>query len=165
MTSGHGRGFCFAPPSWPARYEVFVNTWPTLSPAHAGALAARMLILEEDCREIERNLDGFHGILYEYAGEIPEYAKQRMREILAEILDKLEAIGLELGLRKQVVELDRLIESRLSRIWVTLHESKTHGLRGYGVVPEDLENYLDPRMDGILSLVKDLGETLREAKR
>jgi len=98
-----------------------VNTLPTVSPAHAGALAARMLILEEDCRDIERHLDGFRGILYEYAGEIPESAKQRMRETLAEILDKLEVISLELGLRKQVVELDRLIESRLSRIWVTLH--------------------------------------------
>ena len=136
-----------------------------ISPAHAGALAARMLILEEDCREIERNLDGFRGILYEYAGEIPQATKEQMRSILAEILEKLESISLELGLRKQVIELDKLIESRLSRIWVTLHESKSRGLRGYGVVPEDLKKYLDPRMDGILSLVTDLRETLREAKR
>jgi hypothetical protein len=124
-----------------------------------------MLILEEDCREIERNLDGFHGILYEYAGEIPEAAKERLRAILAEILDKLESISLELGLRKQVVELDKLIESRLSRIWVTLHESKSRGLRGYGAVPEELKAYLDPRMDGILSLLTQLRETLRETKK
>jgi len=136
-----------------------------ISPAHAGALAARMLILEEDCREIERNLDGFHGILYEYAGEIPETTKQRMREMLAEILEKLGSISLELGLRKQVVELDKLIESRLSRIWVTLHESKSRGLRGYGEVPEDLKKYLDARMDGILSLLTHLREMLREAKK
>jgi hypothetical protein len=135
-----------------------------ISPAHAGALAARMLILEEDCREIERNLDGFHGILYEYAGEIPGATKQRMRGMLAEILDKVTSIRQELGLPKQVVELDKLIESRLSRIWVTLHESKSRGLRGYGVVPEDLRRYLDPRMDGILSLLAHLREALREAK-
>jgi len=165
MTSGLGRGFCFTPHSWPARNEVSVNALPTVSPALAGALAARMLILEEDCREIERNLEGFHGILYEYAGEIPESAKQRMRETLAEILAKLEDISQELGLRKQVIELDRLIETRLSRIWVTLHESKSRGLRGYGAVPENLKEYLDPRMDGILSLATDLRETLREAKR
>ena len=136
-----------------------------LSPVHAGALAARMLILEEDCREIERNLDGFHGILYEYAGEIPEAAKERMRATLAGILDKLESISQELGLRKQVIELDKLIESRLSRIWVTLHESKSRGLRGYGAVPEELKAYLDPRMDGILSLLTQLRETLRETKK
>ena len=136
-----------------------------ISPAHAGALAARMHILEEDCREIERNLDGFRGILYEYAGHIPEGAKQRMRKTLAEILDKLEVISMELGLRKQVVELDKLIESRLSRIWVTLHESKSRGLRGYGVVPEDLRKYLDPRVDTILSRLSELRDALREAKK
>jgi len=136
-----------------------------ISPAHAGALAARMLILEEDCREIERNLDGFRGILYEYAGEIPQATKEQMRSILAEILEKLESISLELGLRKQVIELDKLIESRLSRIWVTLHESKSRGLRGYGAVPEELKAYLDPRMDGILSLLTQLRETLRETKK
>ena len=156
--------FVLAPPR-PDDEEVPVNILPTISPAHAGALAARMHILEEDCREIERNLDGFQGILYEYAGEIPEAAKERLRAVLAEILDKLESISIDLGLRKQVVELDKLIESRLSRIWVTLHESKSRGLRGYGAVPEDLKRYLDPRMDGILALVTHLRETLREAKK
>jgi hypothetical protein len=136
----------------------------SISPAHAGALAARMLTLEEDCREIERNLDGFHGILYEYAGEIPETTKQRMRGMLAEILDKIASIRLDLGLPKQVVELDKLIESRLSHMWVTLHESKSHGLRGYGAVPEDLKKYLDPRMDGILLLLTRLREALGKAR-
>jgi hypothetical protein len=141
----------------------FVATVP-ISPAHAGGLAARMLILEEDCREIERHLDGFHGILREYSGEIPETSKKRMRAVLAEILDKVASIRLDLGLPKQVVELDKLIESRLSHIWVTLQESKSHGLRGYGAVPEELKAYLDPRMDGILSLLTRLQETLRGAK-
>jgi len=140
------------------------KTTVSISPAHAGALAARMLILEEDCREIERHLDGFHGILYEYSGEIPETSKKRMRAVLAEILDKVTSIRLDLGLPKQVVELDKLIESRLSHIWVTLQESKSHGLRGYGAVPEELKAYLDPRMDGILSLLTRLQETLRGAK-
>jgi hypothetical protein len=136
----------------------------SISPAHAGALAARMLILEEDCREIERNLDGFRGIFYEYAGQIPETSKEQIRGILLEVLDKVTTIRSDLGLPKQTVELGKLIESRLSHIWVTLHESKSHGLRGYGEVPEELKAYLDPRMDGILSLLTRLHEALRGAR-
>lgn len=136
----------------------------SISHAHAIALAARMLTLEQDCREIERSLDGLHGILYEYAGEIPETSKQRMRAMLAEILDNLASIRLDLGLRKQVVELDKLIESRLSHMWVTLHESKSQSLRGYGAVPEKLKAYLDPRVGGILSLLTRLREALRERR-
>jgi hypothetical protein len=99
-----------------------------ISPAHAGALAARMLTLEEDCREIERNLDGFHGVSYEYAGAIPETSKEKIRAILLEILDQITTIGKDLGLPKRTVELDKVIESRLSRIWVTLLESKSQSL-------------------------------------
>ena len=135
-----------------------------ISPAHAGALAARMLTLEEDCREIERNLDGFHGILYEYAGAIPETGKEQIRKILVEVLDQVTTIRSDLGLPKRTVELDKVIESRLSHIWVTLHESKSQSLRGYGVVPEKLKEYLDPRLEGILELLARLREALGEAK-
>jgi len=135
-----------------------------ISPAHAGALAARMLTLEEDCWEIERNLDGFHGIFYEYAGAIPEPSKEQIRAILLEVLDQVTTIGSDLGLPKRTVELDKVIESRLSHIWVTLHESKSQSLGGYGAVPEKLKEYLDPRVDGILGLLTHLREALQEAK-
>jgi len=123
-----------------------------------------MLVLEEDCREIERSLDGFHGIMYEHAGEIPEANRECIRAVLAKILDNVAAIRLDLGLQKQVVDLERLIGSRLSHIWVTLHESRTESLRGYGVVPESLRQYLDPRVDEILGLYMRLREALHEAR-
>ena len=135
-----------------------------ISPAHAGALAARMHVLEEDCREIERNLDGFHGIFYEYTGRIPETIKEQIRTILLEVLDKVTTIRSDLGLPKQTVELDKVIESRLSHIWVTLHESKSQSLRGYGAVPKKLKEYLDPRVDGMLGLLARLLEALGEAR-
>jgi hypothetical protein len=69
-----------------------------------------------------------------------------------------------LGLGKQRVDLDKLIGSRLSHIWVTLHESKSQSLRGYGAVPEKLKEYLDPRVDGILGLLARLREALGEAR-
>jgi hypothetical protein len=135
-----------------------------LSPAHAGALAARMLILEEDCREIDHNLDGSHGIFREYAGQIPEATKEQIRAMLVEILDKVASIKLDLGLPKQTVELEKLIESRLSHIWVTLYESRSQSLRGYGAVPEKLKEYLDPRVEEILGLLAGLREALQKAK-
>jgi hypothetical protein len=135
-----------------------------ISPAHAGALAARMLTLEEDCREIERNLGGFHGVFYEYAGQISETSKEQIRMILLEVLDQATAIRSDLGLPKQTVELDKVIESRLSHIWVTLHESKSQSLGGYGAVPEKLKEYLDPRVDEILGLLARLREALGEAR-
>jgi hypothetical protein len=135
----------------------------SISPAHVNGLAARMRTLEEDCREIERNLDGFKGILYEYAGEVPEHRRRQMRRTLAEVLKAITSMRQELHLPEQVIDLDKMIESRLSHMWVTLHESKSASLRGYGVVPEDLRRYLDPRIDGMLALLARLREALRES--
>src|SRR5208337_5129671 len=105
-----------------------------------------------------------HGILYEYAGAIPETSKEQIRTILLEILVQVTIIGSDLGLPKRTVELDKVIESRLSHVWVTLHESKSQSLRGYGAVPEKLKEYLDPRVDGILGLLARLHEALGEAR-
>jgi len=135
----------------------------SISSAHVNGLAARMRTLEEDCREIECNLDGFKGILYEYAGEIPERSRRQMRRKLAEILNAISSMREELHLPEQVIDLDKMIESRLSHMWVTLHESKSASLRGYGVVPQDLSRYLDPRIDGMLALLARLREALRES--
>jgi hypothetical protein len=134
------------------------------SPHHLNGLAARMLVLEKDCREIERALGGCKGVLYEYAGDLPEGSKTRMRATLAEILNALDSIRLELRLPRQVIGLDKVIEARISHMWVTMHESKSSGLRGYGAVPEELGRYLDPRIDGLLALLARLQEALRESK-
>ncbi len=135
-----------------------------LSPAHAGALTARMLILEEDCREIDHNLDGSQGIFREYVGRIPEATKEQIRAMLVEILDKVASIKLDLGLPKQTVDLEKLIESRLSHIWVTLHESRSQSLCGYGAVPEKLKEYLDPHVEEMLRLLARLRGALQKAK-
>ena len=134
----------------------------SLSLAHSNAISARMLTLEEDCREIERYLDGFNGIYYEYCGEIPGAIRQRIRDLLAEILNGILLLRLDLGLGKQRVEIEKLVASRLSHMWVTLHESKASNLKGFGVVPEELKAYIDPRVEELLSLWKRFSEILSE---
>ena len=135
----------------------------SISSAHVNGLAARMRTLEEDCREIARNLDGFKGILYEYAGEIPQRNRRQMRRTLSEILNAIASIRLELHLPEQLIDLDKMIDARLSHMWVTLHESKSSSLHGYGAVSEGLKTYLDPRIDAILALLARLREALRES--
>jgi hypothetical protein len=84
--------------------------------------------------------------------------------MLVEILDKVASIKLDLGLPKQTVDLEKLIESRLSHIWVTLHESRSPSLHGYGVVPEKLKEYLDPRVEEVLRLLARLREALQKVR-
>jgi hypothetical protein len=122
----------------------------SLSPAHAVALETRLLTLEDDCREIERYLDGFEGVYFAYMGTLSEAGKRAARATLKEILRCLSALRSDLALRRKQADLRKLLEARLSRMWVTLHETKAEQLRGYGKVPEELPAYLDRRVDQLL---------------
>ena len=144
--------------------EAALPTAGSISPAHANALAARLLILEEDCREIERYLDGFEGIYYAYIGTLSEPDKRATRATLKEILRHISKLQRELGLRRQQIELHKLLNARLSHIWVTLHEGKSQYLRAYGTISDELRTFLDPRVEELLRLLSRLRKILGESQ-
>ncbi len=128
----------------------------SLSRAHSAALAARMLTLEQECREIERSLDGYAGIFYQYVGVFPAETRQTIRGLITGILQRIACIRFDLDLPQRQIEVDKMLAAHLSQIWVTLHETHAHSLRGYGRVPEKLSAYLEPHMEELLGLVASL---------
>ena len=138
---------------------------PALSRAHSAALAARMLTLEQDCREIERTLDGYEGIFFQYLGVFPAETRQAIRTLLSEILQKITRIRLDLGLPQRQIEIDKMLAAHLSQIWVTLHETNAYSLRGYGKVPDELSAYLDPRIEELLVVVASLRGTVESGRK
>jgi hypothetical protein len=131
-----------------------------VSVAHNNALTSRLHVIEDECREIMRYLDGYHGIFSEYVGEVPPAAKQAARSVLMEIVEALLAIKRDLALSKRQIDLHRVFNAHLSHIWVTLHECKGESLRGHGAVPEDLQAYLELRIDELLGLLRSLRSLL-----
>jgi hypothetical protein len=115
-----------------------------------------MLTLEQDCREIERFLDGYAGIFYQYVGVFPDDTRRTIRTLTSAILQRIERIRFDLALPQRQIEIGRMLAAHLSQIWVTLQETNAHSLRGYGEVPEELSAYLKPRLEELLSLVSSL---------
>jgi len=143
----------------PAARDFTVPPRIPLSAAHLNALSAHMKVVEESCRAIERNLDGFQGIYYESRREIPDESKREMRRALGELYAGLEDLKADLGLQKHDIDLPRWINAYLTHIWETLCESKSDSLKAFGSVPGGLRMYLDARMDHLLSILKRLQVT------
>jgi hypothetical protein len=137
----------------------------SLSPTHSTALVARMLTLEEDCREIERFLDGYSGIFYAYRGVFPDETRSTIRSLIAEILRAISRIRFDLGLPQRQIDINKMLAAHLSRIWITLNESKAQSLQGYGVVPDELGAYLEPRVEELLGLVASLRGAIEFGKK
>jgi len=131
-----------------------------LSSSHCNALSVRMRGIEEDCREINRWLEGLHGIYEESIDEPAETTRRKIKECLAEILALISTIKADLGLRKKQLETTKVINAHLAHLWETVHESKSTYLKGYGAVPEELRKYIDARTDEILSVLKNLAALL-----
>ena len=125
-----------------------------LSDAHRNALSAYLRVVEENCRTIERSLDGFQGIYYEYVRQLPDETKQEIQLALSEFLRILHELQANLGLQKREVDLPRWLNAYLTHIWEILCESKSDSLKAFGSVPDDLRAYLDPRVDELLSILK-----------
>ena len=137
----------------------------SLSAAHSIALQARMLTLEEDCREMERFLDGFTGVFYSYRGVPSDAVRQTIRTLISEILRGIERIRLDLGLPQRQTEVGRLLAAHHSRMWVTLQETNAASLRGYGEVPDELAAYLQPRVDDLLRVVASLRDAIESGTK
>ena len=125
-----------------------------LSDAHRNGLSAYMRVVEENCRTIERGLEGFQGIYYGYVRQLPEKTKQEIQLALSEFLKILHDLQANLGLQKQEVDLPRWLNAYLTHIWEVLCESKSDSLKAFGSVPDDLRAYLDPRVDDLLSILE-----------
>jgi hypothetical protein len=125
-----------------------------LSDAHRNGLSAYLRVVEENCRTIERSLDGFQGIYYEYVRQLPDETKQEIQLALSEFLRILHELQANLGLQKREVDLPRWLNAYLTHIWEILCESKSDSLKAFGSVPDDLRAYLDPRVDELLSILK-----------
>lgn len=136
-----------------------------LSHSHWNALSVRMRGIEEDCREIERWLNGVAGIYEESVNPRDEETKQRARAVLTEILSRISAVKDDLGLRKEQIETTKVVNAHVAHLWETVHESKSEYLKGYGAVPEELRNYIDARMDEVLSVVGNLTALLAAPKK
>ncbi len=134
-----------------------------LTDSLCNALSAYMASIEEDCREIERSLDGVNGIFYESNGIVPAPVKKAVRANIAAIMNHLLELKAELNLNTKQMELINIINANVTRMWETAHESKGQQLRGFGILPDEVRDFLDTRMDEILVLVNRLRVALHGA--
>jgi len=125
---------------------------------------ARFVTLEQDCRQIDRFLEGYAGVYFQHVGVFPQEARLKIRALISAILERIARIKLDLNLPQRQIDIAQSLAAYLSEMWVTLHETKTEALRGYGEVPIELGAYLDPLVEEILGLVSDLRDTIESGK-
>jgi hypothetical protein len=123
------------------------------------ALSSILCNVEEMMQDIESKLYNplYRGIFYEEL--IEESSLKNKKEIVKKILrarDTLEKLQEQFGLEKKIVEIKRQVIGKLYYCLQIIEEAKAKKMKGYGAVAADLENHLDPQINEINRVIREL---------
>ena len=130
-------------------------------------LTIALRIVEENMQYVEQvfNNGTYDGILYDVKCNMAEGVKGEIFKRVLLIKDKIKALAKRFALEKELREPAKEIFGKLSSCWSILEDAKARKLQRYGIVANELEDVLDPYLNGIIDLMFDIERLLLETPR
>lgn len=125
---------------------------------HRRIISITLTMLDEFLCRCERFAQGrdVQSVFYIENNTLTPEQRARLESAIAVMRAELKEIRDTLNLqvsRKQIVN---SIWAECHLLWESLIEIKGKYLRGYGVPPEDLVNYIDPKSERLIALVNEI---------
>jgi len=138
-----------------------------LNEAQRRDLSVTLRIVEESLKDIEQisNNGNKIGILYEVRNNIPQAVKDEVLKKIILIKDEIKILAEKFDLEKEYKEASREAFGKLLHCWLILQEAKTNSLKRYGDVAPGLEDALDPHLNIIIDLIRELEHLLQNIKK
>lgn len=122
-------------------------------PDHARAIRARLAHVDRNLTIIERIArEGERGVLH----ETTPLPAERARDVAAAVAgarERIESLSNELGLNRDVLPGEQAIGGLCALLWETVVETHAKYLNGYGPVPDDLRDVLEPAVDELETIL------------
>ncbi|MCF6149690.1 MAG: hypothetical protein E3K37_13635 [Candidatus Kuenenia sp.] len=127
-------------------------------------LTIALRIMEETIQYIEQvfNNGDYSGILYDVKCSLDEGVTREILKRALLIKDKIKTLSKRFDLENELRDPAREILGKLSSSWCILEDVKAIKLKRYGAVADELEDVLDPHLNGIIDLILDIERLLLE---
>jgi len=135
---------------------------------HKIRLSVSMQILEDTITEVEEIIikDANRSrVMMETIDNISSWEKARILRCTEEIKKLINHMAQKLSLEKRSEETKSQILGSMAIQWVNLEEIKSRRLCGYGEVPNELREFLDPQVDRIMSLVDEISKIVSSKEK
>lgn len=120
---------------------------------HARAIRARLAHLDRNLTVIERIArDGEQGVLHETTA-LPAARARDVAAAVTEARARIESLSGQLGLNRDVLPGEQAIGGLCALLWETVVETHAKYLNGYGPVPDDLRDVLEPAVDELETIL------------
>jgi hypothetical protein len=125
---------------------------------HKARLSVSMQMLDVTISELEQVIRSANRekAMTEIVDNLSSWEKVSILERIEEIKELINYIAPKLGLEKRKEETRSRILGAMTIQQVNLEEIKSKKLRGYGEVPGELREFLDPKVDKMINLVHEI---------
>lgn len=130
-------------------------------------LTIALRIVEENMQYVEQlfNNGAYNGILYDIKCNIDEVTKGELFKRISLIKDQIKALSKRFDLEKELREPAKEFLGKLSSCWSILEDAKARKLQRYGIAANELDDALDPHLNGIIDVVFDIERVLLKTPR
>ncbi len=127
-----------------------------LSRNHKARISVSMQVLEDTIYEVEGIIirdANIRKVMTETIDDLSSLERALILRCIEEIKNLINQVAQKLGLDKQREEMRSRLVGVMTIQWVNLEEIRSKRLRGYGEVPDELRDFLDPQVDKMIRLV------------
>jgi hypothetical protein len=116
-------------------------------------------------RSIEKMLsaEDFNGILCGWENNVSSSQKDLLAAKISEAMERIRMLSEQFSLEKTREYARQNILAKLSYCWEILQGVKAKRLKGYGEVDSSLEHTLDPQIDMLVALLREMQSLLQGA--
>ncbi len=139
---------------------------PAISRNHQRALTSRLRALDESLCRFERwaRLELLQSVLLAEKNTLSARQRQQILEETAHLREALAELRDDLGLRREVSGTRQAVAADCAFLWEVLIELEPRYLKNYGAVPDELADYLQPRLARIQQTMERLGRIVGEKR-
>lgn len=138
-----------------------------LNDAQQRNLQIVMRLIEEKMRALEARLvrPEEHGVMFEISNDMSADLAPALRQEIQEVMRILRDLKHSFSLPRETTPTSQELIMGLSHLWVSLQESDSKGLRGFGDVHSSVPPALDFQVEKLGELMLKMGDIIRAHRR
>jgi hypothetical protein len=132
----------------------------SISENHRRGIATTLGLLDETLCRFAPWAHGSeaHGVLYEERNSLTAGQREQLLATIASIREVMKSLRDDLKLDKRLLDVRTTVWSESSSRWEALVELGTGHLKRYGDMPAGFAEYLDPKVEAIIQLLRRFSE-------
>jgi len=124
---------------------------------HKRSLTSTLMVVEQLLVELEDlHLRPYNTCCYEIKNDVDNDVLNKNLKIIEEARKQICELKVKYNTDKTVQSLQRIIDTKKTKVWEILHNSKSRRMKGFGEFPQKLIKEYDEDIDGLMTITEKL---------